>query len=89
MTLYRLQDGESLDRALNRFRRKVAQAGIAKDVTPKTLRHSFATHLMDRGVDVAHISKLMGHAGPAESGVYLHVLPGRKRAAVEKLDKLD
>jgi len=40
-------------------------------------------------VDVADISKLMGHAGPAESGVYLHILPGRKRSAVEKLDKLD
>jgi len=63
-----------------------ARAGIGKKVTPKTLRHSFATHLMDRGVDVADISKLMGHAGPAESGVYLHLLPGRKRSAVDKLD---
>jgi len=54
-------------------------------VIPKMLRHSFATHLMDRGVDIAIISKLMGHTGPTESGVYLHVLPGRKEKAVEKL----
>lgn len=67
--------------------REAAQrASITDPVTPKMLRHSFATHLMDRGVDIAIISKLMGHAGPTESGVYLHVLPGRKKKAVEKLD---
>jgi integrase/recombinase XerD len=67
-------------------REAAERAGIEKKVTPKTLRHSFATHLMDRGVDAGQISKLMGHAGPAESGVYLHILPGRKRSAVDKLD---
>ena len=67
-------------------REAARRAAITKEVTPKTLRHSFATHLMDRGADVAEISKLMGHAGPAESGVYLHVQPGRKRSAVDKLD---
>ena len=62
------------------------RSGITRRVIPKMLRHSFATHLMDRGVDIAIISKLMGHVGPVESGVYLHVLPGRKEKAVEKLD---
>ena len=62
------------------------RAGLDGRVTARTLRHSFATHLMDRGVDAGQISKLMGHAGPAESGVYLHILPGRKRSAVDKLD---
>ena len=62
------------------------RADIARPVIPKMLRHSFATHLMDRGVDIAIISKLMGHSGPTESGVYLHVLPGRTDKAVEKLD---
>jgi integrase/recombinase XerD len=64
-----------------------AQAGIERPVTPKMLRHSYATHLMDRGVDLAIISKLMGHRGPAESGVYLHVLAGRKESAVDRLDQ--
>jgi integrase/recombinase XerD len=61
------------------------RAGLDSGVTPRTLRHSFATHLMDRGIDLAVIASLMGHRGPNETGVYLHVLPGRPRAAVERL----
>lgn len=66
-------------------RAAAARAGIMRPVTAKTLRHSFATHLMDRGVDIAVISKLMGHSTPSESGVYLHVLPGRQQEAVDCL----
>lgn len=61
------------------------RAGFDDAVTPRTLRHSFATHLMDRGVDLAVIASLMGHRSPQETGVYLHVLPGRTTAAVRKL----
>jgi len=61
------------------------RAGLPDSVTPRTLRHSFATHLMDRGVDLAVIASLMGHRSPQETGVYLHVLPGRSQAAVRKL----
>jgi integrase/recombinase XerD len=66
-------------------RKAAERAEIAKLVTPKTLRHSYATHLMDRGVDLAIISSLMGHRSPAETGVYLHVLEGRPRQAVDSL----
>jgi site-specific recombinase XerD len=62
-----------------------ASAGIVGLVTAKTLRHTFATHLMDRGVDLAVIASLMGHRTPAETGVYLHVLPGKTEAAVRSL----
>ena len=62
-----------------------ARAGLRADVTPRTLRHSFATHLMDRGVDLGIISSLMGHRSPQETGVYLHVLPGRSQAAARML----
>jgi integrase/recombinase XerD len=62
------------------------RAGLPGSITPRTLRHSFATHLMDRGVDLAVISSLMGHRSPSETGVYLHVLPQRPREAVEQLD---
>jgi hypothetical protein len=41
---------------------------------------------MDQGVDVGVISSLMGHRGPVETGVYLHALPGRREAAVAKLE---
>ena len=61
------------------------RAGLRDGVTPRTLRHSFATHLMDRGVDLAIIASLMGHRGPQETGVYLHVLPGKPEAAVRTL----
>jgi site-specific recombinase XerD len=61
------------------------RAGLRSGVTARTLRHSFATHLMDRGVDLAIIASLMGHRSPQETGVYLHVLPGRAEAAVSKL----
>jgi integrase/recombinase XerD len=61
------------------------RASLPDYVTPRTLRHSFATHLMDRGVDLAVIASLMGHRSPQETGVYLHVLPGRPQAAVNKL----
>ena len=62
------------------------RAGIKRDVTPKALRHSYATHLMDRNVDLAVISRLMGHRSPAETGVYLHVLKDRPQRAVNRLD---
>lgn len=60
-------------------------AGLRAGVTARTLRHSFATHLMDRGVDLAIIASLMGHRSPQETGVYLHVLPQRPEAAVRTL----
>jgi integrase/recombinase XerD len=63
----------------------VTRAGLRPGITPRTLRHSFATHLMDRGVDLAVIASLMGHRSPQETGVYLHVLPGRTEAAVRTL----
>jgi len=62
-----------------------AQAAISGKVTPRTLRHTFGTHLMDSGVDLAVISSLMGHRSVAETGVYLHALPGKSQAAVRLL----
>jgi site-specific recombinase XerD len=59
------------------------KAGIEDIVTPRVLRHTFATHLMDAGVDIGVISMLMGHRSPRETGVYLHALDGSKRAAME------
>lgn len=61
------------------------RAGLRPAVTARTLRHSFATHLMDRGVSLAIIASLMGHRSPQETGVYLHVLPQRPEAAVRTL----
>lgn len=71
----------------NAVRQAALRAGLSNDITPKTLRHSFATHLMDRGVDLGLIASLMGHRSPQETGVYLHVLPSRKEKAVTTLNQ--
>lgn len=66
-------------------RTAVTRARLESTVTARTLRHTFATHLMDRGVRLEVIASLMGHRSPQETGVYLHALPGRGAAAVRRL----
>ena len=83
---YKTRSALSSRHACGIVRRGAEAAAIKGRVTPKVLRHSYATHLMDRGVDLAVIASLMGHRSPAETGVYLHVLKGRTQDAVNSLD---
>lgn len=55
------------------MRRTIALADISTKATPHTLRHSFATHLMEQGVEQRNIQALLGHRDPKSTEVYLHV----------------
>lgn len=55
------------------FKNSINKAGITKNVSVHTLRHSFATHLLDSGADVYHIQRLMGHSTIQTTSVYIHI----------------
>ncbi len=76
------------DRVQRALKKAVAQTGIAKPVSVHTLRHSFATHLLQAGTDIRTVQELLGHSDVSTTMIYTHVLKVAAGGTASPLDAL-
>ena len=71
------------------MQRSVVRAGIIKKVRPHTLRHSFATHLLESGTNLRYIQELLGHTSPKTTEIYTHVSSKKLEEISSPLDLME
>ena len=71
------------------FEKVLLRAGVKKQASVHTLRHSFATHLLEEGADIYHIQRLLGHTTPNTTAVYLHVSRKDLGGLISPIDLLE
>jgi integrase/recombinase XerD len=66
------------------IKKLVESAGIPKNISPHTFRHSFATHLVERGADLRAVQEMLGHASITTTEIYTHLDRGFLRNTLEQ-----